>query len=162
MRKITSIIAAVMLVLAFASCGQKEKVDTSQAPQEIRDAIQKSYDLSKELTELQLKAGEDMVLDQEEIGEIGEAFRYLAIVNNQNAANYASDKYFIALRSDFKDAFDKLADTVVFLKDCEGYNELGLAIQEISLEVRDVTELPEIVPPEPADTLQGEEMPDDE
>lgn len=162
MKNITSIIAALMLVMAVASCGQKEKVDTSQAPQEIRDAIQKSYDLSKDLTDLQLKAGEDMVLDQQEIAEIGEAFRYLAIVNNQNAANYASDKYFTALRKDFKDAFDELADTVVFLKDCEGYNDLGLVIQEISLEVRDVTELPEIIPPEPADTLKGEELPEAE
>jgi hypothetical protein len=84
-----------------------------------------------------------MKLDDQEIKEIGEAFRHLAILNNRNAKDFASDKYFIALRKEFKDTFDILADTVIFLKDCEGYNELGLAIQQISLEVRDVTEFPE-------------------
>jgi PBP1b-binding outer membrane lipoprotein LpoB len=152
MKKITSIILVALLALALASCGQKEHVNTADAPEEILNAVSNAYELSKELTELQLKAGADMKLDEQEINEIGEAFRYLAIVNNKNAEDFASDKYFIALRTEYKEAYEKLADTVVFLKDCEGYDQLGMAINRISLEVRDVTELP-IVEPEPVDTL---------
>ena len=143
MKMRTSIILVAIFALFLASCGNKEKVDTANAPQEVKDAVLESYKLSESLTELQLQAGKDMKLDEQEIQEIGEAFRHLAIVNNKNAKDFASVKYFMAPRNAFKDTFDILADTVVFLKDCEGYNELGLAIQKISLEVRDVTELPE-------------------
>ncbi len=158
MKKIISIFLIAFTTLLLASCGQKEVVDTAQAPAEVRDAIENSYQLSKDLTDLQLKAGADMVIDEAEIAEIGESFRYLAIVNNINARDYSTDKFFIALKKEYKDAFDKLADTVVFLKDCEGYNELGLAIREISLEVRDVVELPVVEEPEPVpgDTIAGE------
>ncbi|HSG68663.1 MAG TPA: hypothetical protein VK994_08150 [Bacteroidales bacterium] len=158
MKKISFIIILASISLIFTSCGQKEKVDTSQAPQEIRDAIEYSYQLSKELTDLQLQAASDMVFDESEISEIGESFRYLAIVNNINARDFSMNKYFIALRTEYKDSFDALADTVVFIKDCEGYDQLGLAIQQISLEVRDVVELPVIQEPEPepVDTLMEE------
>ncbi len=143
----------ILLSLVFTSCGQKEKVDTTQAPEEVRAAFDNAYQLSKELTDLQLNASRDMVLDETEIREIGEAFRHLAIVNNINARDYSTNKYFIALRAEYKDQFESLADTLVHLKDCQGYDQLGLAIQEISLEVRDVVELPAAEEPQPADSL---------
>ena len=62
------------------------------------------------------------------------------------------------MREEYKDKYDLLADTVVFLKDCEGYDQLGITIQEISLEVRDVTTLPvvEEVINEVPDTMPAE------
>lgn len=156
MKKITIIFPIVLLALLMVSCGQKEVVDTANAPEEVRVALESAYELSKELTDLQLEAGADMKLTESEISQIGESFRHLAIVNNINAEKFATDKYFIALKKEYKDAFDALADTVVFLKDCEGYDELGLAIKDISLEVRDVTELPEIInEPAVADTAEA-------
>ena len=158
MKKITSIFLVAIVSLLIVSCGQKEAVDTADAPAAVKDALENAYQLSKELTDLQLQAGADKNLDEAEIAEIGESFRYLAIVNNINARDYASDKYFIALKKEYKDSFDALADTVIFLKDCEGYDQLGLAIQQISLEVRDVAELPVMEEPEPevVDTLAAE------
>jgi hypothetical protein len=95
---------------------------------------------------MQVEAGKDKVLDPLEIEKIGKEFRELAIVNNINLKNYATDKYFIALKKEYKPKFDSLADQVVFMKDCQGYDEMGLAIQKIALEVKDVSDLPE---PEP-------------
>ena len=158
MKNISSILIITALSLLIASCGQKEKIDTAQAPQEVKDAIENSYRLSKELTDLQLNAASDRVLDDAEISEIGEAFRYLAIVNNINARDFSTDKYFIALRKEYKDSFDVLADTVIFLKDCEGYDKLGLTIQQLSLEVRDVVDLPVPAEPAPADTVAAEPL----
>lgn len=158
MKNTSLIIISAVLSLVIASCGQKEKVDTAQAPQEVKDAIENSYRLSKELTDLQLNAASDMVLDEAEIQEISKAFMHLAIVNNINARDYSTDKYFIALRKEYKDSFDLLADTVVFLKDCQGYDQLGLAIQKVSLEVRDVVDLPVVAEPEPTDTIPEEPM----
>lgn len=152
MKNISFIFIPAILALFVVSCGQKEKIDTSQAPEDVKSAVEKSYQLSKELTDLQLDAAQDMVLDEMEIKQIGEAFRYLAIVNNINARDYSTDKYFTALRSEYKDRFDALADTVVFIKDCEGYDALGLAIMEISLQVKDVVELPVMTEPAPADS----------
>ena len=146
MKKLNSIILLAFLSFIIVSCGPKEILNTADAPEDIKNAVENSYQLSRELTDLQLEAGSDMKLDEAEIREIGETFRYLAIVNNQNAKDYASNKYFIALRKEYKDAFDVLADTVVFLKDCEGFDQLGIAIQNISIEVRDVTTLPETEP----------------
>ena len=104
---------------------------------------------------MQLEAGADKTLDASEINAIGKMYGKLAIINNINIEKYATDKYFIALRKEYKDKYDVLADTVVFLKDCEGYDQLGLAIQKISLEVRDVTVLPvEVV--ELPDTMPAE------
>ena len=160
MKKITSIFLLAIVSLLFVSCGQKEAVNTSEAPAAIKDAIGNAYQLSKDLTELQLQAGADMMLDEAEIAEIGKSFRYLAILNNINARDYADDKYFIALKKEYKDSFDVLADTVIFLKDCEGYDQLGLSIQQISLEVRDVVEFPVIeeLEIEVIDTLAAEPM----
>jgi len=160
MKKITSIFLVAIVSLLFVSCGQKEAVDTSEAPAAVKEALNNAYQLSKDLTELQLSAGADMKLDEAEIKEIGESFRYLAIVNNINARDYATDKYFIALKKEYKDSFDILADTVIFLKDCEGYDQLGLTIQQISLEARDVLELPVIeeLEPELQDTVTAEPM----
>lgn len=144
MKKLSSIIFIVLAALFIVSCGPKEKVNTADAPQDIKDGFELSYQLSKELTELQLECGADMKLDEAEIEKIVEEFKYLAIVNNKNAADFATNKYFSALRKEYKDSFSVLADTVVFLKDCEGYDALGQAILDASKEVRDVTELPVI------------------
>jgi hypothetical protein len=141
MRKLTSIITVILLILAIVSCDKKEKVDTKNAPKEVSIAFEKAYKLSQELTHLQLEAGANKILDAAEIDAIGEMYGKLAIINNINVQKYATDKYFIALRNEYKDKYDVLADTVAFLKDCEGYDQLGLAIQKISLEVRDVTTL---------------------
>ncbi len=142
MKKLTSIISIILLALAIVSCSKKEKVDTKDAPAEVSMAVEKAYTLSQEITWLQLEAGADKTLDASEIDAIGKLFGKLAIVNNINIEKYATNKYFIALRKEYKSKYDVLADTVVFLKDCEGYDQLGLAIQKISVEVRDVTTLP--------------------
>ncbi|MCF8368401.1 MAG: hypothetical protein K9G76_05105 [Bacteroidales bacterium] len=146
MKKLISIIKITLLALVISSCAQKEKVDISQAPEEIKNALENSFQLSQELTDLQLKAGADMELDQAEIDHIVKSFARLAIVNNINLEKYATDKYFIALKKEYKPNFDKLAEEVVFLKDCKGYDEMGLAIQKIALEVKDVTVLPAAEP----------------
>lgn len=143
MKKITSIIIALFFTLIFTSCAEKEKVDTSKAPENVKNAIEKSFQLSKELTDLQVEAGKDKRIDSEEISIIGDVFRTLAVVNNYNHKNFKDDKYFIALNKARKAEFDKLAQMVVFIKNCEGYDELGLAVQKIALEVKDVTELAE-------------------
>lgn len=142
MKKLTSIISIILLALAVVSCAEKEKVDTKDASPEVVQALEEAYILSQELTWLQLDAGADKTLDATEIEAIGIKYEELAIVNNINVKNFATDKYYIALRKEYKDKFDVLADTVVFLKNCEGYDQLGMLIQEISLEVRDVTTLP--------------------
>ncbi|HPE54941.1 MAG TPA: hypothetical protein P5514_13715 [Bacteroidales bacterium] len=135
-------IIGIAFTLFFVSCAEKEKVDLTKAPIEIKNAIEKSYNLSEKLTDIQVKAGEDKNLDNQETEQIGELFRELAIVNNINLKNYSTDKYYIALKKEYKPKFDSLAAKVTFLKDCKGYDEMGLAIQKIALEVRDVTELP--------------------
>ncbi|MBC8344524.1 MAG: hypothetical protein H8E61_11130 [Bacteroidetes bacterium] len=142
MKKITSIISIVVLLFLITSCAEKEKVDTSQAPEDIVNAIEESYQLSKELTDIQVKAGEDKILDAEEIDHIAQVFRHLAIVNNNNLKHYQKDKYFVALTKERKKDLNELAADVVFLKECQGYDELGLAIQKIAQEVKDVTQLP--------------------
>ncbi|MCK4568958.1 MAG: hypothetical protein KAT76_01635 [Bacteroidales bacterium] len=159
MKKLTSIITIILLALAVVSCGKKGKIDTSKASAEVKNAIEASYQLSKKLTDMQLEAGKDNVLDAEEIEAIGKVFERLAIINNLNIKRYARDKYFIALRKEYKDKYDVLADTVVFLKDCEGYDQLGLSIQKISIEVRDDTLLKTIEPEviEIPDTMPGDE-----
>ena len=146
-----NIIVGVLITFVMASCAEKEKVDLTQAPDDVKDAVEHSYILSEKLTDLQVKAGADNILNEKEIEEIGESFRELAIVNNINLKNYATDKYFIALRKEYKPQFDTLAAKVVFLKDCEGYDDMGLAIQKISIEVKDVIELP-VPEPEVTDT----------
>ncbi|MDT8392460.1 MAG: hypothetical protein RQ761_01355 [Bacteroidales bacterium] len=156
MKKRTSIILMAIFTLFLASCGNKVTVDTADAPQEIKDAVLESYRLSEKLTQIQVEAGQDMKLDQNEIEEITEAFKHLAIVNNKNAEDFASNNYFIALRTEYKDTFDILANKVVFLKDCEGYDKLGLTIQKAALEVRNVTELPEQEVTEVPDTAIAE------
>ena len=142
MKKIISIISALFLTLIVTSCAEKEKVDTSQAPAEIKDAIEMSYQLSKQLTEMQVVAGSDKVINVEEISAIGVLFKKLAIVNNFNLKNFKDNKYYIALNKERKNEYDALAKKVVFLKDCQGYDALGLEVQKIGLEVKDVTELP--------------------
>ncbi len=158
MKKLSSIIFIVLAALFIVSCGPKEKVNTADAPQDIKDGFALSYQLSKELTELQLESGADMKLDEAEIEKIVEEFKYLAIVNNKNAADFASNKFFSALRKEYKDSFDALADTVIFLKDCEGYDALGQAILDASELVRDSTVLPVIeeVIPEVSDSIPAE------
>lgn len=158
MKKVTSIITIILLALAVVSCTEKEKVDTKDASPEVLAAVEQSYTLSEELTWLQLEAGADKVLNAGEIEAIGKKFEKLAIVNNINIQEYASDKYFIALRKEYRDKYDVLADTVVFLKECEGYDQLGLTIQQISLEVRDKTTLPveEVKVIEVPDTMPAE------
>ena len=155
MKKITSIISILLLALFITSCAEKEKVDISQAPDTVVNAIEKSYQLSKELTDLQVTAGQDKNLDATEIENICKLFRTLAIVNNFNLQQFGKDKYFIALTKDRKKEFNKLAEAVVFLKDCNGYDELGLAIQKVSIEVKDVIDLPveEAVVEEQEDSL---------
>jgi len=142
MKKIISIISALFLTLIVTSCAEKEKVDTSQAPAEIKDAIEMSYQLSKQLTEMQVVAGSDKVINVEEISAIGVLFKKLAIVNNFNLKNFKDNKYYIALNKERKNEYDALAKKVVFLKDCQGYDALGLEVKKIGLEVKDVTELP--------------------
>ncbi|MFC2113764.1 hypothetical protein ACFLRI_00290 [Bacteroidota bacterium] len=160
MKKITSIISMVVLALIITSCAEKEKVDTSQAPAEIVQAIEMSFQLSKELTDLQVNAGADKILDQSEIEAIGQLFQKLAIINNSNLKTYEKDKYFIALSKERKNEFNELAEKVVFLKDCQGYDDLGLAIQKFAIEVKDVTELPaeEVVIKEPAPLEQPDSL----
>ncbi len=140
MKKITSIILPLLFTLIITSCAEKEKVDTSKAPEDVKNAIENSYQLSKKLTDLQVEAGQDKLINAEEIAVIAEAFRHLSIVNNYNQKNFKDNKYFIALNKERKEEFDKLAEKVVFIKDCEGYNELGLFTQKVALEVKDVTE----------------------
>lgn len=142
MKKIISIISALFLTLIVTSCAEKEKVDTSQAPAEIKDAIEMSYQLSNQLTEMQVAAGSDKVINADEISGIAVAFKKLAIVNNYNLKNFKDNKFFIALNKERKNEYDALAKKVVFLKDCEGYDALGLEVQKIAIEVKDVTELP--------------------
>jgi len=142
MKKLTSIIFPVILIMIFSACGKKEKIDASKAPEEIKNAVELSYQMSKELTDIQVQAGKDKVLDAAEIEAIGKAFKKLAIVNNSNVEKYVTNKYFLAVKKEYKDKFDELAEQVVFLKDCKGYDELGLAIQKIALDVKDVTDLP--------------------
>jgi hypothetical protein len=158
MKKIISIITIILLGLAIVSCSEKEKVDTKDAPAEVSIAVENAYTLSQELTWLQLEAGADRTLDAAEIDAIVKMYEKLAIVNNINIEKYATDKYFLALRKEYKNKYDVLADTVVFLRECEGYDELGLAIQKISLEVRDVTTLPveEVEVVELPDTMPAE------
>lgn len=157
MKKITLIISFFCLTALFISCAESQKVDSSEAPEEVKNAIESSYQLSKELTELQIKAGEDRTINPEEISAIGEVFRKLAIINNYNLKTYKGDKYFIALSRERKKEFDELASKVTFLKDCAGYNELGLAIQKIALEVKDVTELPVVEPASDENSLEAGE-----
>jgi hypothetical protein len=159
MKKVTSIITIILLALAVVSCTKKEKVDTKDASPGVVAALENSYVLSQELTWLQLEAGADKSLDAVEIEAIGILFAKLAITNNININQYSTDKYFIALRKEYRDKYDVLADTVVFLKECEGYDQLGLAIQQISLEVRDKTTLPveEVEVIEVPDTTPAEE-----
>jgi len=156
MKKIISIISALFLTLIVTSCAEKEKVNTAQAPAEIKDAIEMSYQLSHQLTEMQVAAGSDKIIDAEEISAIGVAFKKLAIVNNYNLKNFKDNKYFIALNKERKNEYDELATKVVFLKDCEGYDALGLAVQKIALEVKDVTELPVEEPVVEETTEEGE------
>jgi len=146
MKKIISIISVLFLTLIFTSCAEKEKIDTSKAPAEIKDAIEMSYQLSNQLTDMQVAAGSDKVINAGEISVIGVAFKKLAIVNNYNLKNFKDNKFFIALNKERKNEYDALAKKVVFLKDCEGYDALGLEVQKIALEVKDVTELPVEVP----------------
>lgn len=164
MKKLTSIISIILLALAVVSCAEKEKVDTKKAPADIVKAVEDAYTLSQELTWLQLEAGADKILDASEIEAIGLLYTKLAITNNKNIEDFTKEpdentKYFIALRKEYKDKYDVLADTVVFLKDCEGYDQLGLTIQDISLKVRDVTTLPvvEEVIVEIPETMPAEE-----
>jgi hypothetical protein len=139
MKKIISLFYFTFVILLFTQCGEKEKLDTSKAPAEIKSAINESLANSKVLTEIQLKAIEDGVIDSEEIQIITEAFGSLAIVNNRNKENYSKDKYFIALNKESKKELDNLAKATVKLKDCKGYNELWMSIQKKALEVKGVT-----------------------
>lgn len=170
MKKLISITFIFTMVLLITSCKQKTEVNIADAPKEVKEAFAKTVKLSKELTELQLKAGSDSILDAEEIAEIGKAYRTLAIVNNINYKLYSKNKYYLAMNKAWRTAkkvegrkekiksdYDKLADTVAFLKDCKGYDEFGLAIQKISLEVKDVTVLPVETPAIVEDTVSGEE-----
>lgn len=170
MKKILSFISAMAFGLVLTSCAEKEKVDPADASEEIVNAIDKSVELSKELTTIQVEAAKDNELDADEIDMIVEKFKELAIVNNNNLKNYGTDVYFIALRLERRPILDSLGKEVVHLKDCKGWEELGEAINKASLEVKDVTELPEATTPEdesisitPDDTLGIEvtETPDD-
>ncbi len=129
------IIGLLTIVLFSNSCAEKIKVDTSKAPEEIVIAIEASYQLSKELTDIQIDAGSDKVLDSSEIENIGKVFRELASLNNENKEKYGKDLYFLAISKERKAEFDKLSESVIFLKDCKGYDELGLLIQKIAIEI---------------------------
>ncbi len=133
--KTLSILFTITLLF---SCSN-EKLNKDDAPQELKDAIQKSLDLSTELTEIQIEAGKDSILNQSEIKLICDAFQILAIQNNFIDKTFEENKYYNAIMQDHRESLKKLSDKTKFLVDCDGYDELGIAIQKAALEVKDKT-----------------------
>jgi hypothetical protein len=153
MKKISLFIITGFFILLSVSCS-KEVIDTKQAPQDIKDALSKSFNFAEQLTNAQLEAGKDSLLNAEEISNICDQFKKLAIQNNFNKKQYGKDKFYNAILKQQRDSLNLLSKKTVFLFKCKGYEELGLAIQKVALEVKDVTDLPEEEPLEenPQDT----------
>jgi hypothetical protein len=141
MKKLSILIIAGFSILLLGSC-KKEVIDTKQAPQEIKDALSKSFDFAHQLTNVQLDAGKDSILNTEEIDIICTQFKKLAVQNNFNKNKYGKDKFYNAILKQQRDSLSSLSKKTVFLVKCQGYEELGMAIQKSALEVKDITELP--------------------
>lgn len=162
MKKIQAILLIAVSILILSACTKKETIDTSLASPEIKEGVQKSFDLSTELTAMQVDAIKDGIIDTAEIAIITDKFGTLAILNNYNKATYGEDKFFIALVKEYKEQYDSLAKELKVVKDCKGYDDLWLSIQTKSLEVKDVKVIPapqEALPVDtPGVTEGGEEV----
>jgi hypothetical protein len=145
MRKLSILLLAGFSILLPVSCSN-EVIDTKQAPQEIKYALAKSFDFANQLTNEQLEAGKDSILNTEEIGNICALFKKLAIQNNYNKKQFGKDKFYNAILKQQRDSLNSLSKKTVFIVKCKGYEEMGLAIQKTALEVKDVTVLPEDEP----------------
>ncbi len=143
MKKISAIFYCILFALLFTACVEKEKINTADTPPEIREAVEKVFASSEKLTQMQLQAIQDDLIDTSEIKAITEQFALLAIMNNFNKENYAENKYFVALSKEYKEQLDSLGKLTIKMKDVSGYNELWASIQKKALEIKDIKTLPE-------------------
>jgi hypothetical protein len=135
MKKISSIFIFVLVTVLLSSCGKKEKIDVSKAPEDVKNAINEIYQASVELTDIQVEAAKDKIIDAAEIARIGESYRNLATINKTYRDKYTTDKYFSALNKERKKDFDTLAVRVKDFNKCQGYDELSMVIYNISNDI---------------------------
>jgi peptidoglycan hydrolase CwlO-like protein len=133
-KTIFSTLSILIGIMFLVSCSN-EKLNKDDAPQDLKDAFKKSYDMSKELTDLQVEAGKDSKLDDSEIELICASFEELAKQNNYIDETFGENKYYNAVMQDHRETLKELSEKTKFLVDCEGYNKLGIAIQKTSNEI---------------------------